>query len=277
MHSTYSDGKKSAYELVKEYRENNIKMIAITDHDTIGAFLELGAHPFEDVTLIPGIEFSSSYKGKDTHILGYNMDITYQPLIDYVTNFKQVRLNRMKKMVENAIAYGYAITFEDVVETVRADGDLETPLEQIGFGKPHLVRTLIRKNCITEADEYYVYNTLLEKGGALFYPKPKITPAEVVQLIHDAGGIAVLAHPVLIGNDVYVMELLELPFDGLECYHSEHTDKDVVRYVQLAKEKNLVISGGSDFHGIGRHPNYIGDYLIDSENVETFMARVNLI
>ena len=118
-----------------------------------------------------------------------------------------------------------------------------------------------------------VFKGILRKDSPCYVPKVKVEVPYIIDIIHKAGGLAVMAHPKLVTSDEYVLEMLNYDFDGMEVYHTKHNDDDVKRYKALAKEHNLFITGGSDYHGIpGKAPDKFGDYLVSSENVSEFIS-----
>ena len=118
-----------------------------------------------------------------------------------------------------------------------------------------------------------MFKGILRKDSPCYVPKVKIEVPYIIDIIHKAGGLAVMAHPKLVCSDEYVVEMLAYDFDGMEVYHTKHNADDVKRYKALATEHNLFITGGSDYHGIpGKAPDKFGDYLVSSENVSEFIS-----
>lgn len=261
MHSTASDGVMRPLDLRAANKAAGIKMMSLTDHDTIDGFMTMLKEPDLDIAVIPGCEFSSTYKDKDVHILGYAFDYTNKELNDYLTFFKESRENRIFKMIDLLVKDGYDVSVEEFKETFPNASSL---------GRPLLAQLLINKGYLKTVDEGF--ETLLRRGSPYYVPKFKADPLDVINLIHDANGLAVMAHPILIKNDDYVQELLQLPFDGIEVYHIIHKKEDEARYRKMAILRKLLITGGSDFHGIEtKLPKAIGDYLIQSESVADFL------
>lgn len=261
MHSTASDGVMRSLDLRDANKAAGIKMMSVTDHDTIEGFLAMLKKPDLDITVIPGCEFSSTYKDKDVHILGYAFDYTNKELVDYLTFFRESRENRIFKMIDLLAKDGYDVSVEEF-KAMFPDAN--------SLGRPLLAQLLIKKGYLKTVDEGF--ETLLRRGSPYYVPKFKADPVDVINLIHDSNGLAVMAHPKILKNGEYVKELLELPFDGIEAYHIIQTAEDSARYRKMAIQRKLLVTGGSDFHGIpDKLPLAIGDYLIQSEKVADFL------
>lgn len=261
MHSTASDGVMRPLDLRDANKAAGIKMMSVTDHDTIEGFLAMLKKPDLDITVIPGCEFSSTYKDKDVHILGYAFDYTNKELVDYLTFFRESRENRIFKMIDLLAKDGYDVSVEEF-KAMFPDAN--------SLGRPLLAQLLIKKGYLKTVDEGF--ETLLRRGSPYYVPKFKADPVDVINLIHDSNGLAVMAHPKILKNDEYVKELLELPFDGIEAHHIIQTAEDSARYRKMAIQRKLLVTGGSDFHGIpDKLPLAIGDYLIQSEKVADFL------
>lgn len=262
-HTTYSDGMLSPEALLQAAKAAGITRLAITDHDTVDGYRVVKDKP-SSLTLYGGIELSSAYEGREVHVLGYHFDIDYKPLVEYTQWFKEERLTRAFKMIDQCKSQGYDISREDLHARFPTIGAL---------GRPHIAQLLVDKGYVGSISE--AFHTLLHPEGPCYVPKYRSTVKAMVDLIHDAGGLAVLAHPKLVKNEDYVLDLLELPFDGVEVYHSKHSESDSARYLALAKERNLLVSGGSDFHAIpGRFPEHIGGYPVEDSQVQSFIEAI---
>lgn len=261
MHSTASDGVMRPLDLREANKAAKIKIMALTDHDTIEGSLELLNQLDPDVTVIPGCEFSSTYHNGDVHILGYAFDYTNKELLDYMAFFKESRQSRIFKMIDLCAANGYDVSVEELKEMFPHANSL---------GRPHLSQLLIKKGYVTTVSE--AFKTILHRTSPCYVPKFKAEPSDVIDLIHRANGLAVMAHPILIRTAEDVHELLELPFDGIEVYHVKHSKEDSAAFRKLANKHKLLITGGSDFHGIkDKEPLAVGDYLIESKDVAEFL------
>ncbi len=266
MHTTYSDGRLTPKEIVKMAKEENIRIISITDHDDFEALSDLSAADLTDIQLVPGIEFSSTYKDKDVHILGYQYDLTNKRLCDYVAFFKEERRTRIIKMINRCEENGYHVTYEELISLFG---------ENKSLGRPHLAQLLMKKNYVRSVNEAFA--TLLHSKGACYVPKFKAHPEDVLDIIREAGGISILAHPVLLHNDQYVSDILDMGIDGIEVYHARHNTLDEGRYLEMALKRNILISGGSDYHALpDRYPSRLGEIKIESSQVKNFLQRLGI-
>ena len=267
MHSIYSDGVKSPEELLRHALECNLSMMALTDHDEIDGIKALRTaqeqlDPEKTIKFINGCEFSADYKDKSIHILGYRFDETNKELRDFIEYFKLKREERIDEIIRRCNNVGYFISKDELLK--------KFPKTQ-AYGRPHIGQLLIDGGYAKDIND--VFKDILRKDSPCYVPKVKIEVPYIIDIIHKAGGLAVMAHPKLVTSDEYVVEMLAYDFDGMEVYHTKHNDDDVKRYKALAKEHNLFITGGSDYHGIpGKAPDQFGDYLVSAEDVSEFIS-----
>ena len=255
-HTTFSDGRLTPEELVAAAKEAKLSYLAITDHDTVDAIRHLyeqGLYPSKTLHIIPGIEFSCEVDDHDVHILGYDFDIYDQTIADRVMEISESRWTRLSQMLETLRGLGYALTESDVMQIAGTSRSV---------GRLHVARALVKKGLVASVRDAFA--KLLEHGQPAYIPHYRLTPAEAVKLIHDAGGAAVLAHPKLVKDDGIVARVLELGFDGLEVYYPRHTDLDTVHYRMMAEERGLRLTGGSDYHATPqREPAKLGIFTVD--------------
>ena len=267
MHSIYSDGVKSPEELLRHALDCNLSMMALTDHDEINGIKALRTaqdqlDPEKTIKIINGCEFSADYKDKSIHILGYRFDETNKELRDFIEYFKSKREERIDEIIRRCNNVGYFISKDELLK--------KFPKTQ-AYGRPHIGQLLIDGGYAKDIND--VFKDILRKDSPCYVPKVKIEVPYIIDIIHKAGGLAVMAHPKLVSSDEYVVEMLSYDFDGMEVYHTKHNDDDVKRYKALATKHNLFITGGSDYHGIpGKAPDKFGDYLVSSENVSEFIC-----
>lgn len=264
MHSTSSDGVMLPKALRAANAAAGIKVMALTDHDTIDGSFDLIQSPIPDIKVIRGCEFSSTYNNKDVHILGYEFDYANKEIKEYVEFFKEARQSRIYRMVDRCKENGYDVSREELEELFPHANSL---------GRPHLSQLLIKKGYVNTVSE--AFETILHRTSPCYVPKFKAEPEDVIDLIHRAGGVAVMAHPILIQSDEDVLALLKLSFDGMEVYHPKHSEEDSKRYREMALAHSLLITGGSDFHGIPKKiPLQIGDYTVERDDVSEFVKRI---
>ena len=267
MHSIYSDGVKSPEGLLRHAIDCNLSMMALTDHDEINGIKALRTaqdqlDPEKTIKIINGCEFSADYKDKSIHILGYRFDETNKELRDFIEYFKSKREERIDEIIRRCNNAGYFISKDELLK--------KFPKTQ-AYGRPHIGQLLIDGGYAKDIND--VFKDILRKDSPCYVPKVKIEAPYIIDIIHKAGGLAVMAHPKLVTSDEYVVEMLAYDFDGMEVYHTKHNDDDVKRYKALAKEHNLFITGGSDYHGIpGKAPDQFGDYLVSAEDVSEFIS-----
>ncbi len=253
-HSTFSDGHYRPAMLVDEAVRNKIGVLAITDHDSWNGVPEacMAAARYAPGTLriIPGVELGTQLDGASVHILGYHINMTYQPLQDKMRLLRQGREKRLEKMLRRLHELGYEVDAQACDPVGRA------------VGRPHVAKALVAKGYFQTVEE--AFKALLHRGGPAYVPQPKMSPSEAIELIHCAGGLAVLAHPSELERDELVPELLDTcAFDGLEVYHPSASEVRQEEWLRLARGRGLLVTGGSDFHGIqGRFPEHLGVFQV---------------
>lgn len=252
IHSIYSDGHWTPAEIVKEAKDKGIEMIAITDHDALEGYeVGLKIAEQEGVKLISGIELNADGELGEMHILGYLFDAKHPRITEHVQWRKNERLAWGRKIVEQLQLLGYSISFDDCVERA---------------GQGVLVRTHIAEELVEAGyfnDQQAAYDRLLRKGQPAYVQREAFSAIDAIDLIHDAGGLAFLAHPGIYSFDVPLEILVKHGLDGIEVYHSKHAAETTAHWLDVANEHDLLISGGSDFHGPhSRNPYPIGSVKI---------------
>lgn len=237
IHTTASDGVYRPEQIVHKAKQAGIQTIAITDHDTLEGLDEaLEAAARSGIQVIPGIELSTKYNGISVDLLGYNIQESAE-LNERLRQFRDVRENRALRIIERFTALGMPLTIEDV--KAYRKGSV--------IARPHIAAAVVDKGYAASIQE--VFDEYLADGKPCAVPKMVLTPEQGIELIHRAGGIAVLAHPALLGDDALAEELLDrYAFDGVEVWHRRHSAEDSRRYAQLAERYQLLVTGGSDFH-----------------------------
>ena len=263
-HTTASDGQHAPAELMALAAAAGVKVLAITDHDTVAGLGEAAeaarAHGME---LVPGIELSAYVLKREVHILGHFVRPDDAELAGFSSRLRVEREQRMERMVERLRSLGYPVTMQQVLEVA---GSAQ-------LGRPHLARVLVNRGWCLDVKE--AFDRFLGSGKAAWVDRFKLEGADAIRLIHRAGGTATLAHPGSSKMERYDIKLLaEAGLDGLEALHSDHNPSVREKYLSLAKEFRLVPTGGSDFHGEqvtpGKRP---GDATTPSENFATLRAR----
>jgi predicted metal-dependent phosphoesterase TrpH len=245
LHTTASDGVMSPSGIVRYAKAKNLQAIAVTDHDTIEGLEEAVAEGeaigFE---VIPGIEISAEFSPGSMHLLGYFLDVHHPLLVEKLTYLQEARAARNPKIVEKLNRLGVRISYEDVVK-VSGGGQV---------GRPHFAQVLLDKGYVRSIQE--AFERFLKKGAPAYADKFRFKASEAINFINGANGIAVLAHPNTLGmngNSEFEALLLQLVKEGLrgmEVYYPEHSPSDIARYKLIAEKLGLVMTGGTDYHGI---------------------------
>jgi predicted metal-dependent phosphoesterase TrpH len=266
IHTNASDGIFTPQEILIQAERAGLSHIAITDHDTVTGLLAIAEshHSSLSPSVIPGLELSTDLPRNEVHILGYYIDVTHAELNRQIKIIAADRFNRAERIVHKLIKLGFPVSYQRVLEIAG---------KSTAVGRPHIAAALLEKGYFTTMEE--VFDNLLKKNKPAYIPHYKLTPQETVDLIKLAGGVPVLAHPGLVGNDQIVLDTIRLGIGGIEVYHPKHTQQQVEKYHELAARHSLAITGGSDFHGIpGRFPERLGEFTISSETIYLLQQRI---
>ncbi len=263
-HTTKSDGALTPRELVLKAKSVGLRIISITDHDSINALDEsvrLGND--EGVEVIPGTELSATYKGTEIHILGYFIDYRNEHLLQSLSYFREERLKRVTRIVEKLNKLNVPVTIESVLE--HAQG--------AAVGRPHVANALV--NGGHAASYQQAFNKYIGEGRPAFEKKTEVTPEDTVKLIAEAGGLSFLAHPGRSVAEETLLHLIKAGLDGIEVIHPSHTSQLVEHYRGIVNEYCLLESGGSDFHGgMKGDDQYFGEIGLPVEKVEIMRNRL---
>jgi len=241
VHTNASDGLFSPPEIIDMAYKAGLKGIAITDHDTLEGLAQAQAYLGEKqipMEFIPGVELNTEYKQTEIHILGYYIDYQQGKLVNYLAQIKKQRGARAEQMVEKLNNLGFDVSFAQVESLAQGDS----------IGRPHIAMALIEKGYVSSVEE--AFEKLLGQGKPAYVPRYKFLPQEAIALIKEAGGIAVLAHPGLVKEQRCVAEILKMGLDGIEVFYPQHTQEEIDYFLHLSRSNKLIITGGSDFHGI---------------------------
>jgi predicted metal-dependent phosphoesterase TrpH len=262
-HSTASDGTLPPAEVVRLAAGCGLSGMALTDHDTIGGIAE-AAHAAKAVGLdfLTGIEISAEYPHPGTmHILGYGVDPQSSSLREMTRQLLEGRDNRNPKIVARLRELGVAITMEEV-ELEAKSAEAEKQGKKKPIGRPHIAAVLLRKGYVSTMKN--AFDKYLAPGGSAYFDKERLSPRRALGMIHESGGLPVLAHPVQLRteNDAQleraVKDLKDLGLEGLEVIHSDHDAAAVEKYGRLAERFGLLKTGGSDFHGTNKKDIQLG-------------------
>jgi predicted metal-dependent phosphoesterase TrpH len=253
-HTTASDGSLAPRALVELAREKKLKAVGITDHDTIAGWDEaLEASRELGVEIVPGVELSTAYEGGRFHLLGYYINPD-SPLVQTLIEIQRERGNRNALIFENLAKLGVPLEEGQVRRFAgREDGEL---------GRPHFARAMVECGYVSSTQE--AFDKYLADGAPGFAPKKVLTPQVAIGLIHDAGGVAVWAHPPHRKKVSYdelearLRDWMAWGLDGLEIYYSKYDADDAAWTAAMAQKYSLIGSGGSDFHGASKPDVYLG-------------------
>jgi len=243
-HTTASDGIKTPSELIDYAISKGVGTLAVTDHDTVSGLEEaINYASDKDFVLIPGIEFSIDYQGCSFHLLGLYVNHAYEPLLEKTLHLQDVRDKRIYRIIDDLEKHGIEIPVEDVLKE-SAGG---------AIGRPHVARVLVKHGYANNINE--VFKKYLVNGKPGYVKKERIKLEEAISLIKGAGGVSIIAHPVSLNykniNDFenILKGFVEVGVEGIEAYSSMHKNSEISDFLELAGKYNLIVSGGSDYHG----------------------------
>ena len=271
-HTRASDGQLSPTALVELANLRDIKVLAVTDHDTLAGVSEASAAGRQyAIQILPGIEVSSLSKAPaqgEVHVLGYGVEPTDDETKQRIFSLREARDGRAKAMVTKLHALGIPLSYERVKQIA---GDAMV-------GRPHVAAALLEGNWVaTRQDAFDIY---LAEGKPAFVPHTGLTPSQAVELIHRAHGVAVLAHPGLyVGKlDPLLDDLLAHGLDGIEVYYPMHSAEQTQTYAAFAEAHGLLVTGGSDFHGFsGDQETSLGSIHLPDRAIQALEEKIALL
>lgn len=251
-HTTASDGSLTPTALIQQAHGIGLAALAVTDHDTLGGLAEAaGAARELGMDFLPGVELSVEDKDGRFHLLGYGFDPEFPELAEKLAQLRRGRAARNVQMAEKMAELGLPVTLDDVRAAAKkhsGDGD-----ESEVIARPHFAQALISKGVVASVQE--AFDKYLASGKPLYQAKEVLPPADAIALLHRAGGVAVMAHPGLIPLSEAALAARvaalhdEAGLDGIEALYSQHSPADTERFLDLARRHDLLVTGGSDFHG----------------------------
>ena len=265
LHTTASDGYLSPAQLVARAKAAGLTIISVTDHDTVAAVAEVTklAGP-AGIRVIPGIEITAVDNERDVHVLGYFFDPASATLAALLEHQRALRVSRAREIGERLAALQMPVDLEPMILAAAA-----RPGSSVA--RPQVARELLRAGYVTSVQE--AFDLWLASGRPAFIPRTGPSPASVVAAIHEAGGIASLAHPGVTKRDDLIEPLIDGGMDAIEVYHSDHTPEAEQTYKMMAERHGVAVSGGSDFHGDEARRNSLG---IVSLPPDAFAALVSV-
>jgi predicted metal-dependent phosphoesterase TrpH len=262
IHSTHSDGTLPPEEIVSLARELGLAAISITDHDNVAAVQEAESAGVEaGVEIVPGVELSAIEDGADVHMLGYYIDVESEALAGHLDMFRSARRIRAEKMVAKLNKLGLGLTMAAVLDKAGS----------AAIGRPHVAEAMVEEGLVLSYEE--VFRKYIGFGGPAYEGKYEISPKRAVELIHEANGLAVVAHPGVYLKEDTVRKILDSGVDGIETVHPKHNSETTARFRSIVKELNLVETGGSDYHGDIRGSTPFADGTVPYEWVVALRER----
>lgn len=252
-HSSLSDGSDAPLDLLNLAHKNNLQGLSITDHDTIEAYSKSFFEKAKElnIELLTGVEVSTAFEEQTIHILGYGFDLT-EDFFSFLSEIQKMRGERNRQILEKLKIQGIDLSFKDLPD-------------QLILGRPHIAKILVEKGFVGTFRE--AFERFLKEGASCFVPGFKKSPLDAILAIRKSGGKAVLAHPFFYRKKL-IKKLLQLPFDGVECYYGNLPSYEIKPWLQRAKEKGWIATGGSDYHGSFKPYISLGESTVDRHTFE---------
>lgn len=244
-HTTASDGRCTPEELAARAASAGVTTLGLTDHDTVGGCAATAAACRQHgIDFVPGIEITAVAAERDVHVLGYFFDLESVSLLSFLAEQRQRRVARVREMLDRLAAHGLGLDADAILAPGLADSTR-------AVGRPWIARAMVAGGHVASVNE--AFERWLSRGRPGFVPRIGASPAEVFARVHEAGGIASLAHPVLVKHDEWIPVFAAAGLDAIEAYHSDHDAADTARYLACARELSLLVTGGSDYHADEEH------------------------
>jgi len=254
-HSTCSDGTETPEQLVRHALEIGLSGLSITDHDTVDAYKtalplakELG------LRMISGVEFSTTHDTHNIHFLSYAFDLNHPAIFQLCERHKKRREERNRVILQKLRERRMPIEEDEI-----KDANSHT------IGRPHIAQAMVSHGYVKTISD--AFHTWIGDGKPCYYRGESVTTEETISIIHEAGGLAIIAHPHLVKDTGIIKRLLKLPFDGIECYYARFSTPQEKPWLEIAEKKGWIATGGSDFHGEVKPETLLG---VSWVNEETF-------
>lgn len=262
-HSTASDGSRAPRDVVREAKRLGLAAIALTDHDTLGGIDEAVAVGAEvGVRVVPGVELSAVEDDTETHILGLHLSDP-RPIESQLIALREMRHSRAQRIVTRLNELGVRLEFTAVLEQAAGGA----------IGRPHVARAMIAEGWAVDLRD--AFDRYLGSGRPAYVGKDRLALTEAIDIIHAAGGLAILAHPGQSGTQERIAALAAHDLDGVEVRHPGHSSEDVARLLALVEHYSMVPSGGSDWHGAADGPRTLGMMRVPAEWLARQDTRVH--
>lgn len=264
-HTSRSDGMLSPTDLVGKAADRGLRVLSVTDHDTVdGVEAATRAAERRGLTLLPGVELSVTLNGSELHLLAYGFEPAHSGLRSYLQEMQAARRRRAWKMVERLRTHGLEVEDEQLRSVIE---------DTAAAGRPHLASALVRAGHVSSTGE--AFDRYLGRDGPGFVAKPEVPVADALTVVHEAGGVGVLAHPGHWTSSADIRALCAAGLDGLELYHRSHGASLRRYYRRLAESYDLLVTGGSDYHGReAAEETHLGTIGLNERNWERFWAAI---
>jgi predicted metal-dependent phosphoesterase TrpH len=247
VHTVYSDSLYTPLELVDRAVDLELSGIAVTDHDSVDGIAETRELcRSRGIDFIPGVELSATYHDQEVHLLGYMVDHESQSFLRSLEMLKSERLKRTKRILKRLSYMGFDIDL-DIVLALAGRGSV---------GRPHIAAALVEAGVVKTFGD--AFRRFLAPGAAAYVPRYHLDLQSAFDIIKDAGGLTVLAHPGVLNHDHLIPDMVKLGVSGIEVAHPFHDPGDVSRYFDMVNQYGLIPTGGSDCHGPGRGSDALG-------------------
>jgi 3',5'-nucleoside bisphosphate phosphatase len=267
-HTTCSDGTYTPEQIVRHAVELGLKGLSITDHDCIEAYTtvlplaqELG------LEIVSGVEFSAVHQNVSIHILCYAFALDNPTIHKFCEKHKQRRGQRNREILDLLAHHGMPLTKEEI--------EIQSPHipfnPRRAIGRPHIALAMVKKGYVENVNQ--AFKKFLGENKPCYSSGESFSVQETIQRIHEAKGFAVIAHPHLIDNPGIIHNLLQLDFDGIECYYAKFPSQKHKRWLKIAQDKHWMITGGSDFHGEIKPLISLGSSWIGEESFRPLYKR----
>ena len=237
-HTTASDGTLPPRELVKLAAKQGVKVLAVTDHDSVSGLAEaMDEAARHGIEIVPGLEINCDVDGAEIHVLGYCVDWRADWFEAFLVEQRAERTGRVHRIVERLTELGLPLTAEEVLAICKEGSP----------GRPHVAQAMVARGYVRSVRE--AFDRYLRAGGPANVPRRRLAPVEAVQVIRRARGVPVFAHPGLANRDEMIPELVQAGLGGIETYYPEHSAGQIDAYRAICRTHDLVATGGSDYHG----------------------------
>jgi predicted metal-dependent phosphoesterase TrpH len=222
-----------------------VTVLSVTDHDTVaGCAPAAVACDRAGIEFVPGIEITATREDRDVHVLGYFIDLASPPLQAFLAEQRHRRVDRVRQMIAKLGELGMPLDADEIVGPAIEDS-------RRSAGRPWIARAMAAAGFVDSTDE--AFDRWLDRGKPAFIARHSASPDEVFERIHDAQGVASIAHPHLLGRDDWIADFVREGLDALEAYHSEHDARATARYLEMAERFGIAVTGGSDYHADQSH------------------------